>query len=42
MTMKDPTVLEPLVIPYPRDPDDIIPDFDDEEEDEYEEGDEDE
>lgn len=42
MRMKDSTVFEPLVIPFPKDPDDIIPDLDDEEEDEYEEGDEDE
>ena len=41
MTMKDASVFEPLVIPFPRDPDDIIPDLDGEEDDE-EVGDEDE
>jgi hypothetical protein len=42
MRMKDSTVFKPLVIPFPKDPDDLIHDLDDEEEDEYEEGDEDE
>ena len=41
MKCKDATVFEPLIVPYPRDPDDIIPDLDGEE-DEEEVGDEDE
>ena len=41
MMCKDAVALEPLVIPYPRDPEDIIPDLDGEEG-EYEDGDEDE
>ena len=42
MRCKDATAFEPLIVPYPRDPDDIIPDLDDEEEDDEEAGDEDE
>ncbi len=38
MMMRDATAFEPLIVPYPRDPDDIIPDAYDEDE----EGDDDE
>lgn len=40
MRCRDATVFEPLVIPFPRDPDDILPDLDGEEDEEV--GDEDE
>lgn len=41
MMCKDAVAFEPLVIPFPRDPDDIVPDLYDDEEEE-EEGDNDE
>jgi hypothetical protein len=42
MKCKDATAFDPLIIPYPKDPDDLIPDLDGEEDEEEEVGDEDE